>query len=193
MCVPKLWLFSVLYAGKLSESEGEEDEEEGSGGMTMETQQYIDETAQGFGMDEDGTAGYLTSGAPMQMDDDEISFDPAEFFLNSALASAAGASGSNINDDLQVSDSDEEDGGQEEAPIIPTENQNDEGFDIDQYFWFGNVVSSLARQMCKYLLYLLNSVLTLDWYTWFGSLLRFSLDIILCGRLGLRDQLTLSR
>ena len=102
----------------------------------METQQYIDETAQGFGMDEDGTAGYLTStsGAPMQMDDDEISFDPAEFFLNSALASAAGASGSNINDDLQVSDSDEEDGGQEEAPIIPTENQNDEGFDIDQYF-----------------------------------------------------------
>lgn len=108
-----------------------------SGGLAMEPQHYMDETAQGFGMDEDGSAGYLTStsGAPMQMDDDEISFDPTEFFMNSALASAAGAGGSNINDDLQVSDSDEEEViGQDEAPLIPTENQNDEGFDIDQYF-----------------------------------------------------------
>ena len=126
---------SYTHAGKLSESEGEE-EEEANTGITMETQHYMDETAQGFGMDEDGSAGYLTStsGAPMQMDDDEMSFDPTEFFMNSALASAAGAGGSNINDDLQVSDSEEEEGRQDETPLIPTENQNDEGFDIDQYF-----------------------------------------------------------
>lgn len=123
------------HTGKLSESEGEEEEEVNTM-MTMETQHYMDETAQGFGMDEDGSAGYLTStsGAPMQMDDDEMSFDPTEFFMNSALASAAGAGGSNINDDLQVSDSEEEEGDQDEALLIPTENQNDEGFDIDQYF-----------------------------------------------------------
>ncbi|KAK7495279.1 hypothetical protein BaRGS_00013461, partial [Batillaria attramentaria] len=122
--------------GKLSESEGEEDQE---GGMVpMEMQQYIDETAQDY---DAGTAdaenlntSYLasTSGVGMQMEEDDISFDPTEFFMNSALASAAGASGADINNDLQVSDSEEE-GEKDEAPLIPTENQHDEGFDIDEY------------------------------------------------------------
>ena len=86
-------------------------------------------------MEEDGSAGYLatTSGVPMQAEDDEVSFDPTEFFMNSALASAAGADGSNINDDLQVSESDEDLGNPDEVPLIPTENQHNEGFDIDEY------------------------------------------------------------
>lgn len=69
----------------------------------------------------------------VQMEDEEISFDPTEFFMNSALASAAGASGTDINNDLQVSDSDEDGDEKDEAPLIPTENQNNEGFDIDEY------------------------------------------------------------
>ena len=109
------------FTGKLSESEGEEDHHE--------TTQYLDETAQdGTFAEADETA--YASGAPME--DDGASFDPTEFFMNSALASAAGEGGSNIHDDLQVSDSDEE-GNPDLAPLIPTENQHEEGFDIDDY------------------------------------------------------------
>jgi hypothetical protein len=118
--------------GKLSESEGEDDEDQPT------RQPYTDDTAYQDGDDYDnegGQAGYMAtaSGAPMD-DDDEASFDPTEFFMNSALASAAGEQGSNIHDDLAVSDSDEEERGNPDlANLIPTENQHEEGFDIDEY------------------------------------------------------------
>ncbi|XP_076446577.1 LOW QUALITY PROTEIN: transcription initiation factor TFIID subunit 1-like [Babylonia areolata] len=127
--------------GNLSESEGEEQDEslmEEEETAPLESQPYMDEAAQGFGGmgedEEEGSgAGYLTttSGAPMQAEDEEASFDPTEFFMNSALASAAGVGGTNLTDDLQVSDSDDDN--MDEPPPIPTANQHDEGFDIDEY------------------------------------------------------------
>lgn len=126
----------VILAGKLSESEGDEDQ---SREETLEDvqPQYIDESAQDFDAATQGVSGgageWSTSGMGLQMEDEEISFDPTEFFMNSALASAAGASGTDINNDLQVSDSDEDGDEKDEAPLIPTENQNNEGFDIDEY------------------------------------------------------------
>ena len=74
------------------------------------------------------------------------SFDPSEFFKNSALASAQAEAqatgGVDIGDDLQISDDDSDEGrgggeGEEDEedpyPIIPTENQEQEGFDIDEF------------------------------------------------------------
>ena len=74
------------------------------------------------------------------------SFDPSEFFKNSALASAQAEAqatgGVDIGDDLQISDDDSDEGrgageGEEDEedpyPIIPTENQATEGFDIDEF------------------------------------------------------------
>ncbi|KAH9513823.1 Transcription initiation factor TFIID subunit 1-like [Bulinus truncatus] len=90
-----------------------------------------------------------------QFDEEGDSFDPSEFFKNSTLASAQAQAqaegGVDINDDLQISDDsdeerrtevvqqasveemEEEEEEEEPYPIIPTENQQTEGFDFNEY------------------------------------------------------------
>ncbi|XP_012946001.1 LOW QUALITY PROTEIN: transcription initiation factor TFIID subunit 1 [Aplysia californica] len=105
------------------------------GGFDENARSYFDNAAgesgdqfggeEGEGFEEEGEEG--------------DSFDPSEFFKNSALATAqAEAEGrGDINSDLQISDdSEDEPGGdaeEEPYPVIPTENQASEGFDIDEY------------------------------------------------------------
>ncbi|XP_067663597.1 transcription initiation factor TFIID subunit 1-like isoform X1 [Haliotis asinina] len=115
--------------GKLSESDGDDEPGENS----MEVSQYFaqSEEAQDYDAMQPGyyQAGNSTmEGQPMDMGyDDENSFDPTEFFMSSSLAQAQVQQGmpTDINRDLQVSESDDD-----EAPHIPTGNQ-DEGFDLD--------------------------------------------------------------
>ncbi|XP_041357029.1 transcription initiation factor TFIID subunit 1-like isoform X3 [Gigantopelta aegis] len=126
--------------GKLSESEDEQTE-------SVEVSQFYDEShdynntfndnfypvggdTQAPNMDEYPVGG--DAQAP-NMDDDENSFDPTEFFMSSSLAAQATeaqAQGSDINHDLQVSESDSED----DVTQTATENQTGEGFDLDEYF-----------------------------------------------------------
>ena len=120
-----------------------EDEEMVGEGVNVEsmepsaTPRYFDEATQGFGPADEADVGYIasTTGDVGALDDeeDDASFDPAEFFKNSALASAVGERASNVHDDLQVSDSDDEDE-RDPSMLIPSKDQHEEGFDIDEYF-----------------------------------------------------------
>lgn len=103
-----------------SEASGQSDNEEKME-ISGDTQDFYDEEQQQY---------YEPSyQVPPVQDDDENSFDPSDFFMHSALADEAQhrLQQGDINEDLQVSDSDEE------------ENQggnggnNNEGFDIDEF------------------------------------------------------------
>ncbi|XP_055893415.1 transcription initiation factor TFIID subunit 1-like isoform X2 [Biomphalaria glabrata] len=136
----------------LSETQQEEQSmevDENVGGYDENARSYFDTT---------GEEGEVVEGEAYdagQFDEEGDSFDPSEFFKNSTLASAQAQAqaegGVDINDDLQISDdSDEErraEGAQqapaqemveeeeeeEPYPIIPTENQQTEGFDFNEY------------------------------------------------------------
>ncbi|CAL1535229.1 unnamed protein product [Lymnaea stagnalis] len=137
--------------GELNESgdpqQGEQsmevEEEEELGGYDENARSYFDSQGEEVIEGEAYGAG--------QFEEEGDSFDPSEFFKNSALASAQAQAqaegGVDINDDLQISDdSDDERRGEvgaakqqepeeeeEPYPIIPTENQATEGFDINEY------------------------------------------------------------
>lgn len=107
-----IW-FWILFKGQ---SDNEEKME-----ISGDTQDFYDEEQQQY---------YEPSyQVPPVQDDDENSFDPSDFFMHSALADEAQhrLQQGDINEDLQVSDSDEE------------ENQggnggnDNEGFDIDEF------------------------------------------------------------
>ncbi|RUS77280.1 hypothetical protein EGW08_014944, partial [Elysia chlorotica] len=108
-----------------------------------------EETFEEVPEEEDGEDGLPTADGEEEEEMGD-SFDPSEFFKNSALASAQAEAqatgGVDIGDDLQISDDDDDDDsdegrgageGEEDEedpfPIIPTENQATEGFDIDEF------------------------------------------------------------
>ncbi|XP_064607804.1 transcription initiation factor TFIID subunit 1-like isoform X1 [Liolophura sinensis] len=139
--------------GKLSES-GESDMEEQDASEQMDFQSAVsnlsmDETSQDYNMtDEQSYYGSDAPRAPFSIpapdQDDEQSFDPSDFFMNSSLANQAAAEanqlqdeedsnavgGADINNDLQVSESDEESDNDMGAA---GDNQSDDGFDIDEF------------------------------------------------------------
>ena len=141
-----------MLVGKLSESEDEQTESMDVSQYYDESQDYnnsftdnfypVGAEAQPPNMDNYPVSGdaqapdmdnYPVGGdaqAP-NMDDDENSFDPTEFFMSSTLAaqaSEAQAQGSDINHDLQVSESESD----EDSAQPNTDNQT--GFDLDEYF-----------------------------------------------------------
>ncbi|XP_055958756.1 transcription initiation factor TFIID subunit 1 isoform X2 [Patella vulgata] len=117
--------------GKLSDSE-EESGGDGEGQQyyeeTEENQDYVVEDQQYYSVDNEFSQQQVSE----VQDFDENSFDPTEFFMNSALAqqAAQGQEQTDIGGDLQVSESDSD--GDDFEPI-PTQNQATEGFDLDEY------------------------------------------------------------
>ncbi|GFO30868.1 transcription initiation factor tfiid subunit [Plakobranchus ocellatus] len=115
-----------------------------SGNMPGEAE--IEQDEEGFEeVPESGQQEGMSLAAGDEEEEMGDSFDPSEFFKNSALASAQAEAqatgGVDIVDDLQISDDSDEggaggEGGEDEEdpyPIIPTENQDAEGFDIDEF------------------------------------------------------------
>lgn len=76
---------------------------------------------------------------PPPTNEDENSFDPSDFFLHSSLASAAVKVENDtnietdINKDLQVSESDDSDEGEISRDVINEEDQSNDGFDFDEF------------------------------------------------------------
>lgn len=125
------YLFSFLFSGHLSDSE-EEDQSK----KNAPTAVYHQHASLQAGSSHKA-ADVFASSSSEQMDTEDTHFDPAEFFRNSSLASEmASYIADSRDDDLQLSDSDQDQEGgteEDETPLIPTENQNYEGFDIDEY------------------------------------------------------------
>ncbi|BFZ24166.1 hypothetical protein BsWGS_27204 [Bradybaena similaris] len=149
-----------LSDGEEEEEEEEEEDETSvdnigdlnqSGEAVMEVEEVgnFDENAQSYFAtgDEEALGETYETG---QYEEEGDSFDPSEFFKNSTLATAQAQAegGVDINDDLEISDdSDEDRRGEAERmeeeeeeeedsepyPLIPTENQTTEGFDINEY------------------------------------------------------------
>lgn len=127
--------------GKLSDSEEEDEQEE-----AMEQEVYTDGSGY-YGDSQDYSQPQQYQVEPPQVDD-ENSFDPSEFFRHSALASQAAVAAeenqveetqetmtSDLNNDLQVSESESEDE-QVGSPSAGADNQIDDsndGFDIDEF------------------------------------------------------------
>ncbi|XP_059142595.1 transcription initiation factor TFIID subunit 1-like [Physella acuta] len=141
---------------QLSDGEEEDDDEDNSIGDMNESGdgQQMDEEVGGY--DENARSYFDNQGEEMvegetygagQFEEEGDSFDPSEFFKNSTLASAQAQAqaegGVDINDDLQISDDsdddrkadarEQEEEEEEPYPMIPTENQATEGFDINEY------------------------------------------------------------
>lgn len=123
---------------KLSDSENEDN------GEVQQPQNYEQNGQQFY---DGGTSQvYYESQEPYQVaavqEEDENSFDPSDFFMHSALASEAvkqehmeeqgvqepAPMETDINNDLQVSESDESDNEAKQG------NNSDDGFDIDEFF-----------------------------------------------------------